>query len=315
MRKIDQLEWVRAVPHQETYSRLDAEHPLEWHAGHSATGEKILLLIAPSDPGPVPSSRGITVARGLRADSRWALTFALSDPLMHDIFMRLCADLVQSTKRCTDPHSGVRTAVRRYRLWMAMLERQAGGLLTLSQQRGLMGEILFLRQKLREGMDAREAVEGWVGPSHASQDFFYSDGWYEIKVVSPSAATVDIASLDQLGAPLPGTLIVYFIEAAAPREPGATTLGEMASQLAEAVELGGPAAGELLADKLLESGYSDCEEYRQQWARAVGGRAFSIRPGFPRITRDMVPAAIASVHYSISLPAIDALATDDYNAY
>lgn len=73
--------------------------------------------------------------------------------------------------------------------------------LSMSQARGLFGELLVLQSLLeKEIYSQKEILEGWHRPAPANHDFDYPDFTLETKTISRSNTTVKITSEDQLTA-------------------------------------------------------------------------------------------------------------------
>ena len=81
------------------------------------------------------------------------------------------------------------------------------------------------------GGSVQNAVQGWVGAEGADQDFMYSEGWYEVKSIGISAASVTISSLEQLDCTLAGELVVVRIDKVAPEREGSISLNEMVCRI------------------------------------------------------------------------------------
>lgn len=291
------------------YTRIDSVHPLELYIGFEASAQRSLLLISGNEPSQVPSSRSILVNVGQRGDGRWAITFRLILLEQEAVFIQLCCDLIEASRHQPSADSGAEFVLSRYRRWHRLMEHQGTGLLSEPARRGLLGELLFLQRVLAAGLLPLDALNGWIGPAGADRDFVYSDGWHEIKAVGASATEVTISSLEQLDAPPPGELVVFFIEATAPEEQGSFSLNGKVNELRLSVE-DVPAALEQLDAKLLDIGYIALREYDQQHYRIQGIRRYVVDAAFPRLTRANVRHEISGVAYTISLNALESWRTE-----
>lgn len=113
------------------------------------------------------------------------------------------------------------------------------------------------------------AVQGWVGPDGADQDFVYADSWHEVKSVGVSADSVKISSLEQLANTDPGELVVMLIDKCAPERSNAVSLGEQVDRTFRRVHENDDAYS-LLESKLMRYGFIDLPEYREQNMYARG---------------------------------------------
>jgi hypothetical protein len=171
--------------------------------------------------------------------------------------------------------------------------------------KGLLGELLFLRDHLITGFDASSAVEFWKGPEGFPQDFNVNRIAIEVKCQSGgSTPTVRINSADQLASQLPQTfLYVTTLARVDIDEPTATNLPTLVAEIRRMVELVSSHSLERFNDLLLMAGYTDSEEYIDFNYLKIAEACFEVREGFPRIqSGDLLPG-VEKVSYSIRLSA------------
>ena len=173
-----------------------------------------------------------------------------------------------------------------------------------SNRKGLLGELIYLCEVIDAGYPILPAVQGWVGPDGADQDFVYADNWHEVKSVGVSADSVKISSLEQLANTDPGELVVMLIDKCAPEHSGAVSLGEQVDRTFRRVHENDDAYS-LLESKLMRYGFIDLPEYREQKYVCSGEMHFRVDADFPRLTSDNVVPQIIEVQYSISLASIE----------
>ncbi|PGC94863.1 PD-(D/E)XK motif protein [Bacillus toyonensis] len=296
--------WDSLSSYNNGFIRIDAEHPLEWYIGFEDINQKSLLLVSDFEPNIAHSSKSIMLSIRQRADGKWALCFRLIRSEQEDVFIRLCSDLIEASREQGNDVQGLEFVARRYGQWTKLMEIQRTGLLSENEKKGLIGELLFLQELISKGMPIVEAIVGWIGPEGADQDFVYLNGWYEVKTVGMGGKTVSISSLEQFNAPLPGELILYFVDKTAPDDEVGFTLNSKIEQIKAELQ-SSYAASELFNEKLLKYGYIDLPEYSGSSYKLRGNRRFLIDENFPRLTMDNVPAQIANVNYQLSIQAID----------
>lgn len=292
------------------FVQVEAEHPLEWYVGYEKIDQKTLLLIAVKEPELLPTSKSIVVSKGLRTDGRWALSLMLMRAEQESVFEALCADIITYSQSAENEACALLIAAKRYKQWNKLLEYQRKSLMDESNRKGLLGELIFLCELIRSGYPVLQAVQGWVGPDGADQDFVYSNGWYEIKSVGVSAASITISSLEQLDNRDPGKLVVMHLDKCAPERSRAVSLGEQVD-LALAQVSKEPEALSLLESKLTRYGYIDLPEYREEKYIFSGKIRFHVDEDFPRLTADTTPTQVISAQYTISLAGIEAWRSED----
>jgi hypothetical protein len=296
--------WDGITSYNNGYVRIDSEHPLDWHIGFENINQKSLLLITPFEPERIPSSKSILVAVRQRADSKWTLSFRLVRSEQEDVFIRLCCDLIESSRSQTNTIQGLEFVLDRYYQWSKLMEVQRSGLLSEPERRGLIGELLFLQQQISKGMPLLDVVNSWIGPEGADQDFVYSTGWYEVKVLGIGAKSVSISSLEQLDAVSPGNLIIFFIDKTAPNQVNGFTLHRKVAQVRACLKASSSALN-LFNEKLLRYGYIDLPEYEQQWYRLSRSNRYNVDEHFPRLIRINTPSQVVGVSYQLSIQALE----------
>ena len=292
------------------YMQVEVKHALEWHVGYREIDHKTLVMVSNKEPELLPSSKSIVVAKGRRLDGRWVLTFTLMRTEQDSVFELLCADLIAYSQSAENEATALNLTVKRFKQWNKLLEHQRKSLMDESNRKGLLGELTYLCEVIDGGYPIVAAVQGWVGPDGADQDFVYTDGWREVKSVGVSASSVKISSLEQLANSDPGELVVMLIDKCAQERSGAVSLGEQVDRTFERVRKDADALS-LLESKLMRYGFIDLPEYREQKYVCSGKMRFRVDADFPRLTADNVAPQIIETQYSISLAGIEGWRMED----
>ena len=286
-------------------ARPDAGHPL-FLAVERMTGRRALLLRATRAAIPArrewPACRGLEVFT-LLVDDTAHLGVVLKEPRYADVFTALAEDLARRVADAATPAAQVRALLGGLARWQKFLAAGAEGL-SEEAQRGLWGELHFLRDGLLPGFGEDVSVTAWQGHRAAHQDFLLPAGAVEVKTTSGKAPhVVRIASERQLdGRGLPALYLRHL--ALAVREGAGETLPAVVASL-RARLLAAPRAAEEFEDGLLAAGYRDADALRYE-ARGYALREtndFAVRGRFPRLTESDLPAGIGEVRYALSLDA------------
>jgi len=282
------------------FVRINETHPLEVYIGHEELDQKTLMVVDTNKADELPSSRSIIAKNFQRADGRWAISFRLIHQENEDVFIMLCWDMIEASR--TSSNTALKQLLKRYKNWQKLLERQHSEVMDTVSQKGLLGELLFLEEFINKA-DCCKAIESWVGPDAADQDFIFDNTWAEIKSISVSAEAVSISSLEQLACAEPGSLVVYYLEKTSSTNTSAFSLAgkinEIRTRLADCAE-----AREKFKLKLFQYGYRDLKEYAQDYYCLRGKHIFNVMGDFPRLTKENVAKAVVSAKYAISLAAI-----------
>jgi hypothetical protein len=287
------------------YLRLDIQHPLEWNVGRSTDGEKALVIVCSRPLKNLPSSRSICARCGKRGDGKYAISFLLTDERQEDVFLAMGSDLIEYSTN-EDEIKALHLVGARYGQWCRLLAHKGKARLTEAERKGLIGELLFLKQRLmQDGDDNLAVLEGWRGPENGDQDFVYSAKWYEIKTTGRAAEDITISSAEQLDAEGVGELIIFRVDSCAPKQIGAFTLPGLIQQISEHLK-SDPGAEDCFEDKLEKAGYMEMPEYTEEYWLYEGEQRYVVNDMFPRICRHILPQEIVRCSYTLSLPGIAA---------
>lgn len=302
---VDELkkQWLNTKEFAGAATRIDAMHPLEWYIGYDSLLNKALIIIGTIQFKTVKSSKAVQIVSFRREDKRWMLRISLLEAAQDDVFMNMCADLLFYSGKGKDEKSAYELFQNRYNQWDKLFQHGKIDILSEEEQRGLLGELLFLKEQFAD-RSMLNAVKGWFGPDRNHQDFLYDSSWYEIKTVLEAASSVKISSLQQLAPLNSGKLAVNRLRLTAEKSLNAMTLNSVVEQLYQILE-SDITAMNLFSGKLLDAGYILRTEYDDKSYLLIERVYYEIRDDFPRLTVENIPSAITGASYILSLPAIE----------
>lgn len=286
---------------------VDSLHQVEINIGYLNSKQKTLLITNSGQIDDVPSSKAITASNFKLNDGKWALAFCLTEYDKEDIFVRFCWDIIETSRSVENDVMGF--IINRYRKWIALMAHKPLDILTVSRQKGLIGELLYL-QKMIEIHGGRKAVNSWSGPDWAAKDFIYDDTWAEIKAVKSSAAVVEISSVEQLDSDYDGCLVIYSLDKTTVSDITGFTLPEIVNKT-ETLLIDD---SDSLADfrlKILEYGYSYSPKYESYKFLLDEKRIFIVTEDFPRIKRSEISPGIVNAEYTLNLAALVKFKSED----
>ena len=303
MKTIDELyeKWNSISPFSEGYLLVSGDHPLAFHIGYRGDSQKTFVVLNTGRIDKISSSKAVQVNNVQLRDGMYALSFLLKYPTLDELFVKLCWDLMEVSREAAQP---IMSLVDQYKKWQRLLQQIREGLLSASEQKGLIGEMLFLKSRIAYDGES-VAITGWVGPEGSDQDFNYKQFWAEIKTTTIAGTTVSISSLQQLDRTDNGYLVVYFLD---PTD----SVGLQSISLDEAVKN----VSDLLTDnavknqfecKLARVGYQnrDAEKYHVHRYRCAESSIFAVLDGFPKLIKSCVPAEVVGAKYDLNLSAIE----------
>lgn len=285
--------------------KLSVNHPLEWYVRYASPEHKSVVIVSQKAIKKIDSSKCIDATCNQRKDGKYAISFTLLDRKQEDVFITMAGDIIEYSNVDTDDIALLKV-LRRYNAWLKLLDHKSDAVLSSNTQKGLIGELLFLKEKIETGMPPSIALAGWVGPEGADQDFVYSACWHEIKSTGASSTEISISSVEQLDRDDEGELVVYRIDKCAPDQPKSFTLYGLVHDVIELISRHGENPDELIL-KLGSAGYIDMKEYDKQHFYISSRQIYSVNKAFPRIRRKDIPVEITNMEYRINIPSIKSL--------
>ena len=296
-----QIRW-KDIPYREnSYLSLGNVHPLNIQIGRAANYYKSLVVMNSGKIKNIPSSYAVRTVNPLLANGNYALEFQLVHDSFDEEFQRLCWDMIEVTIGSPQP---LKDMIARYMTWQKLLQYKQTEVLSFENQKGLLGELLYLEELLTT-ITCTDAVNAWCGPEGSDQDYLMETTWTEIKTVALAATTVKISSLQQLDQEIDGLLRIYVLEKST-EGPDRLTLSNVVNQIKTSLAEE-PQVLDRFEMKLFKYGYrqKDEDEYRKNWFRLVESREFSVTDDFPKLTRKNVPFGVDDCTYDLSLLSLE----------
>ncbi len=229
---------------------------------------------------------------------------ALKEPRFADVFTALAADLVRRVADAGNTADQTRTFLGQLARWQKFLSATFDGL-SAEAQRGLWGELHFLREHLLQNIGIA-AVYSWKGGERAHQDFQFERSALEVKTtLAKQPQVVRITSERQLDDSAWTALFLNVI-ALDMRDGGGETLPEMVASL-RAKFAADSAAQEQFEDELLSVGYFDIHaaRYADRGYKVRADSFFRVRSKFPRLVEADMPVGVGDAHYALSVAACE----------
>ena len=230
-----------------------------------------------------------------------ALVVGLKENSQLELFETLCRDVVTAGEAADDREDALSRSIMRTMRWHHLLRGGRPQGLSVEEQRGLIGELEFLR-KLILGLGPETAIESWVGPMGASKDFELIGSCIEVKARrAASKPFVSISSADQLADVEGHRLFLRVSSVSSAILPEGNDLHDHVRMTAELLE-GYSEAYYAWEEALYATGYDPINEYdNRRWLleQAIN---FEIVEGFPRIKPPLLNG-IEGLRYSVSLEA------------
>lgn len=300
---IDELQclWADVKSKGDGYILLPGEFKLDFHVGYSYDHHMSFVILNTGKIRNLFSSQAIVVECINRGNNSFALQFTLQDDQLDEIFVKLCWDLANSSLKATG--TPIENLLLQYKKWQKLLQLRYDETMSFPQQKGLLGELLYLNEKM-DVQEQKIAIDSWVGPEGADQDFMFDTSWSEVKGVSIAATSVQISSLEQLDCKVDGELHIFFMDKTTSQN-AKISLPVMVSLIADKI------VDENLRNvyycKLAMCGYliKDVDKYNKTFYKISEHRAYLVNAEFPKLTKKVVPLGIVRAKYNVDLVAIE----------
>lgn len=231
----------------------------------------------------------------------WHICLGLKNPEHRDVFVSVSSDLAQELRIIDSSAQRKKALLDFLERWSRFFERHSLEGLPPERQRGLFGELHWLRRLLDCGIEPGTAIESWKGCARAYHDFDIGGGVVEVKsTLSKEPKKVQISNerqLDNRGVLSLHLLVLSLTQSQA----GGETLPDMVSGVRARLSIG-PAALRRMEHCLHEAGYLDAHAHlydRSYTVRSEG--LFRVEDGFPRIID--LPEGLGDLTYSLVVGA------------
>lgn len=294
--------WKALSPGVVDARRIDPDSPHDFFWIISGEGEPGLLLRIGAgvvEPSPLPKLRNLELKFRDLSGGR-ALVLILKDTEQRELFHNLSLDIVRAARPADDNTGALNRTVRRATRWHHLLRGGRSDLLSVEEQRGLLGELQFL-QRLVNLIGPYAAIEAWKGPSGSSKDFELDKILVEVKARRGAAKPfVQISSEDQLSDVESCSLYLAVTAIDAAIRPNGKSLTDYVLDL-EKLYAGAEAEAYALWElAIAESGFDFDDDYSDRRWTLGKTTEFGVMGEFPRVTAPLRPG-VSRVKYSIAL--------------
>ncbi len=230
------------------------------------------------------------------------LELVLINSQFTDVFTHLVEDIIEQIGNEKNEKSMIKRFTSRFLKWQQFLEQYTLEGLSEVEQRGLYGELWFLRKYMIPICGINEGIDAWCGPEGSPQDFRLKGYAIEVKTtIGKQHETIVISNeqqLDDTGLKALFLQHISLIVTAGNNE----TLPEIIKNIRTKIE-NSSASVEKFNNLLIDSGYIDAhaERYQSKGYSIRSYNIFHVKDTFPRIIIGDLRNGVGDVHYSINV--------------
>lgn len=227
------------------------------------------------------------------------IRFSVKSKTHEVVFNHVISDLLTNLERCKsieERNSEINSFLSR---WSHFFSTVGPDGLSLNYQRGLYGELTWLKKLMEKGLDKDAAVNAWKGCRRAFHDFEFYGVSVEVKTtLSKEPRKVWINNERQLDDSLAEDLFLFVLSLQEMLDQG-QSLVELVDEIRSVVECNSKAVSEFELS-LQAAGFIDAhrEKYYRKYVTAKE-ELFEIRGDFPRLTQ--IPQGTGDLKYSLTL--------------
>ncbi|MBU3662042.1 MAG: PD-(D/E)XK motif protein, partial [Bacteroidetes bacterium] len=212
----------------------------------------------------------------------------------------LCEDLILSVGNITDELKLVKQLLNRFEKWKSLFNKMGSDGLTPEEQRGLYGELTFLRKFLNHNNDFLKVLNTWVGTSNEIRDFQLNDWALEVKTtIGNNHQKIKVSSERQLDISHLGFLYLYHLSLEKAQESGESLL-QIVFSIRQMLKIDFISLNKFNA-KLFEAGFFEhhIELYKNTGYHLRNENFYLVNGNFPRIQENDLREGVGDVKYSI----------------
>lgn len=217
-----------------------------------------------------------------------------------DIFSVLCEDLIINISSVINENQLYRELLNRFEKWQSLFDKASLQGLSPEEQRGLYGEICFLRKFLQHNSDYQQIVTSWIGVEKQIRDFQWGNWSIEVKTThGNNHQKIHISNERQLDTSNLDNLFLYHLSLETRLRSG-ETLNQAIDSVALILQNDFSSLSRFKS-KLIEAGYF--EKHKNQYSEmgyfSRNEVFYKVENEFPRIEEAEIRNGVGDVKYSI----------------
>ena len=240
----------------------------------------------------------------VETDDFCELNIYLLDNDLKDIFSLFIQNILEDIAESVTENEAVTKTLNVISKWKKLFDKINFNGLSIEQQKGLIGESLFINHLLDHQKSSSTILNGWTGPDFEDKDFVFGATGIEIKLTSSKYPKLKITNEGQLDAQNLNELFLILYTVEDVKENG-FTLNSLIDQIQEKLSAN---IDELkfFNERLMLLGYfeDDKEHYNKMYSLKKI-YTYSVSEDFPKIIKSQLPVGVYNTSYFIELSAVE----------
>lgn len=242
-------------------------------------------------------------------DHSFELNIYLLDNDLKDIFSLFIQNILEDIAESVTENEALIKTLNVISKWKKLFDKINFNGLSIEQQKGLIGELLFINQLLDNKKSSASILNAWTGPDFEDKDFVFGAVGIEIKLTSSKYPKLKITNERQLDNQNLNDLFLILYTTEDSKENG-FTLNSLIQETQQKLALN---IDELkfFNERLMLLGY--LEEHQEHYNKMYSLKKiynYLVSKEFPKIVKNQLPLGIYNTSYYIELSAVEEFSTD-----
>jgi hypothetical protein len=238
-------------------------------------------------------------------ENKIELYIYLLDNDLKDIFSLFIQNILEEIEKSVTESEAIKTTLNVVSKWKKLFDKINFNGLSLEQQKGLIGELLFLNTLLDDDKTIANALNSWTGAEQDFQakDFTLGTVGVEVKFTASKQPRIKVSNERQLDDENLSELFLILYSTEAVKDNG-ISLNSIVKQTRQKIST--EEERSLFNAKLQLNGYFDDD--KEHYGRMYSLKrmfVFNVTSDFPKIIKRQLPLGIYDTSYSIEISAVE----------
>lgn len=238
-------------------------------------------------------------------ENKIELYIYLIDNDLKDIFSLFIENILEEIEKSVTENEAIKTTLNVVSKWKKLFDKINFNGLSLEQQKGLIGELLFLNTLLDDEKTIANALNSWTGAEQDFQakDFTLGSVGVEVKFTSSKQPRIKVSNERQLDAENLSDLFLILYSTEAVKDNG-VSLNSIVEQTRQKIST--EEERSRFNAKLQLNGYFDDD--KEHYGRMYSLKrmfVFNVTSDFPKLVKNHLPLGIYDTSYSIEISAVE----------
>jgi hypothetical protein len=294
-------------------TKLDAVPQFECYAATNHITGNHLYIMSLSKHTTIPEFKNFKF-KGVQIEvfdlkEHKELNIYLIDSELKDVFSLFIENIIQEIIDLSTENEAITKTSNVIQKWKKLFDKINNNGLSIEQQKGLLGELLFINELIDNKLNPDYVLSCWTGPDFEDKDFTFGATCFEIKFTASKIPRIKITSERQLDTTNINKLFLNCFTCESLKEKG-VSLNSVVSTIREKINKN-TATLKYFNERLESSDYF--VEHKENYYAQYGIKAksiYEVSDSFPKLTNRNLPNGIYNTSYYIENSAIENFKVD-----